>query len=232
MINNKRVLALVPARGGSKRIPNKNIVEFCGSPLINMTLKCSLDSEYIDEIVVSTDNKEISEAANKFDVEVIQRPKTISGDHSPTIDTILHVLEYKNKGFEIIILLQPTSPLRTANDVDRALEYHQDKNSHSVISVCETEYNIQHINVLPESKNMKNFINENDAKIRTQDLPKYYCLNGALYIADIIPLKKNKTFFMGENTYAYIMDKINSIDIDDQYDLKVAEFLFKNHEAV
>ena len=231
MINNKRVLALVPARGGSKRIPNKNIIEFCGSPLINMTLKCSLNSEYIDEIVVSTDNKKISEVANKFDVEVIQRPNNISGDHSPTIDTILHVLEYKNNGFEIIVLLQPTSPLRTANDIDRALEYHQDKNSQSVISVCETEHNIQHINVLPESKNMKNFINENDVKTRTQDLTKHYRLNGALYIADIPSIKKNKTFFMGENTYAYIMDKINSIDIDDQYDLKVAEFLFKNYMA-
>ena len=132
MIKDKRVLAIVPARGGSKRIPNKNIVEFCGSPLINMTLECSLNSEYIDEIVVSTDNKKISEVANKFNVEVIQRPKSISGDHSTTIDTVLHVLEYKNKGFEIIVLLQPTSPLRTANDIDRALEYYQDKNSKSV----------------------------------------------------------------------------------------------------
>ncbi len=231
MINNKRVLALVPARGGSKRLPNKNMVEFCGGPLINMTLKCSLNSEYIDEIVVSTDNKKISKAANKFDVEVIKRPNNISGDHSPIIDTVLHALEYKNQGFEIIVLLQPTSPLRMTDDIDGALEYHQDKKSQSVISVCETEHNIQHINILPESKSMKNFINENDAKIRTQDLTKYYRLNGALYIADIFSIKKNKTFFMGENTHAYIMDKINSIDIDDQYDLKVAEFLFKNYEV-
>ena len=116
----------------------------------------------------STDNKKISEVANKFDVEVIQRPKSISGDHSPTIDTILHALEYKNKGFEIIVLLQPTSPLRTVNEIDKALEYHQDKNSKSVISVCETEHNIQHINVLPESKNMKNF-SKDEIKKKTKE---------------------------------------------------------------
>ncbi len=229
MINNKKVLGIVPARGGSKRIPNKNIIDFCGAPLINATLKSSLNSIYIDKIVVSTDDKKISTVVREFGVEVIDRPANISGDHSPSIDAVLHVFKCIKKYFDVVILLQPTSPLRSAKDIDNALEYHQEKKCASVISVCEAEYNIQHVNILPDSKNMKNFINNKNTKTRTQDLEKYYRLNGAIYVADTSSLLKTKTFFMEENSYAYEMSNIYSVDIDNEIDLKIAEFIYKNY---
>ncbi len=232
MFKEKSFIGIVPARGGSKRLPNKNLLYLAGKPLIAWTLEAALKSKYLDHIVVSSDKDEILKVARDYGVETVKRPKELATDSAKTVDVVRHVLESIKKEYNYIVLLQPTSPLRTERHIDESIEFLISKNADAVISVCETEYPPLWCNTLPEDLSMENFIRKEVVGKRSQDLPKYYRLNGAIYICKSDKLIKQKTFFLNKNIYAYIMDRKSSIDIDDETDFLLAETLIRNKKGL
>lgn len=231
MYKEKSILALIPARGGSKGLPRKNIVPLLGKPLIAWTIEGALSSKYLDGIIVSTDDKEIAQIARKYGAEVpFKRPKHLARDSSKGIDVVLHAInwfEKKGNQYDLLMLLQPTSPLRTVEDIDGSVEYFFAKQGDVVVSVCEAEHNPLWTNTLPDDMCLKKFINLKVSGLNRQELPKYYRLNGSIYLARWEYLKKRKNYF-GEYSFAYIMPKEKSIDIDDLFDLKLAEYFLTN----
>jgi len=224
MYKDKTFLAIIPARGGSKRLPRKNILNLCGKPLISYSIEAGLKSKYIDKVVVSSDDDEILEIAQKFGAKTIKRPLDLANDTSTTFDAIKHTIDNLEK-YDYIVLLQATSPLRTAKHINEAIELLEEKNANAVISVCQMEHSPLWGNVLPKDGNMKDFLKDEVLNKIAQDLEKYYRLNGAIYICKTKKFLENKGFFLKDNIFAYIMDRKNSVDIDEEIDFKLAEVL-------
>ncbi|HHB91798.1 MAG TPA: acylneuraminate cytidylyltransferase family protein [Thioploca sp.] len=233
MINNKTFLAIIPARGGSKRLLNKNILELAGKPLISWTIDAATKSKYIDKVMVTTDADEIMAIAKKYGAEVpFKRPYELSNDTAIRPDIIKHTIKYyseeKQLRFDYIIFLQPTSPLRNENHIDDAIEYMFDKNADAVVSVCEVEHPVQWSGVLPENKNISVFLNDLDVKTRSQDLTVHYRLNGAIFICDVNKFNAAGCLFLKENIFAYEMPQNVSVDIDTETDFLLAKVLIEN----
>ncbi len=226
MHKNKKFLAIIPARGGSKRLPHKNILPLNNKPLIAWSIEASLNSELLDFTVVTTDSEEISDISQKYSVHIIPRPEELSTDTSTTIDVVLHTLSKLKENFDYIVLLQPTSPLRTTKHINEAIDFLLDKSADAVVSVCEMDHSPLWANKLDENSSMKDFFNKDISNKRSQDLATYYRINGAIYICDVKKLLEEKSFFLKENIYAYKMDKKASVDIDEEIDFKLAELLF------
>ena len=229
MINGKSVLAIIPARGGSKELPGKNIKDLCGKPLIAWTIEQAKSCGDIDRVVVSTDDKNIAKVAKKYGAEVpFIRPAELANDTASTIDVIFHTVDWlkkhQNDQSEYIMLLQPTSPLRTREDIDGAMRVLKDKDARAVVSVCEADHHPWWSNTLPESDNMKDFIRPDILNKRRQDLPVFYRLNGAIYLADTDYLHECNGFF-GPDTFSCKMPRKRSIDIDSNIDFKLAQLL-------
>ena len=223
-----RYIAIIPARGGSKRLPGKNLLEIAGKPLIAWTIEAALNSDVFDRVIVSTDSKEIADTASSFGAEIpFMRPSEISTDKSTTVEVFNHAL--KNIGnfddglYTHFACLQPTSPLRIADDITGAAKMMESKNADAVISVCRNEHSPLWSNNLPEDKSMDSFLQKNIQKTPSQELPVYYRLNGAMYFCDVNKFLKEQTLFLSSNIYAYEMSRKNSIDIDDEVDFDLAE---------
>lgn len=227
MIKGRRVLAIIPARGGSKGLPGKNIKDLNGKPLIAWTIDAAEKSKYIDKVVVSTDDAGIANIAKKYGAEVpFVRPKHLASDKAKMIDVVLHCVDFFRKAGEFydnVILLQATSPLRSTDDIDEAIRYFAKKNAQAVISVVECEHSPLFAGTLPRSNSMAKFIPKNIMNKNRQQLGGYYRLNGAIYIAKVKYLLRRKNF-LGSNAYAYIMPKERSIDIDNAMDFEFAKF--------
>ncbi len=221
MFKNKTFLAIIPARGGSKRLPRKNILSLCGKPLISWSIEAGLKSKYIDKVVVSSDDTEILNISNELKVQVIKRPNELASDTSTSFDVVQHAID-NLESYEYILLLQPTSPLRNENHIDKAIEILEEKNADAVISVCEMNHNPLWSNTLDDSLSMEGFIGDNLLNKRSQDLKKYYRLNGAIYLCKTDKLLKEKSFFLKKNIFAYVMNSNNSIDIDRKEDFELA----------
>ena len=232
MYKGKNILGLIPARGGSKGLPRKNIKPLLGKPLIAWTIEQALASEYLDKVIVSTDEKEIADISKKYWAEVpFMRPKELAKDNAKGIDVVLHVIDWfmkndKLKQFDLLMLLQPTSPLRITEDIDKTIEYLFSKEAKAIVSVCEVDHHPLWSNTLPEDGCMKDFIKQEIMNKNRQELPIYYRLNGAIYLAYCDYLKEQKGFF-GDKTFTYIMPRERSIDIDDEIDLKLAEVMME-----
>ena len=227
MYNGKTFLAIIPARGGSKRLPNKNILPLASKPMLLWTVESAIQSKYLDEIVLSTDSDDIIKVVENYNIKIIKRPSELASDTAKTIDVVKHVIDNIDKDYEFIILLQPTSPLRTSKHIDEAIEQLINLKADALISVSEVDHSPLWCNILPEDLNMENFIPEDIKNKRSQDLPKFYRLNGAIYICKTEKLMEENTFFLKKNVYAYIMDKINSVDVDEELDFKLAEIIIK-----
>ena len=230
MYSNNKVLAIIPAREGSKRIPGKNYKQLNGRPLIEWTIIAAQQSKFIDDILVSSDDSKILEIAKKNNVIDYQREKKLSADNTSSIDVVIDVINNVKKNYNLVMLLQPTSPLRQSNDMDSAIELFYYKNADSVISVCESDHPVQWMNYLPEDLSLVNFISKDILSTRSQDLEKSYCLNGALYLIKPEILKEKRTFFLEKNVYAYKMPRNRSIDIDEEIDFQLAEIIFNEKE--
>lgn len=224
----KNILAIIPARGGSKGLPGKNIIDLCGKPLINWTIDEAKKSKYIDEIFVSTDDLMIKDVVEKNGVLIKKlRSKELSQDHTLSIDVILDIInsnEYAK--FKTVCMLQPTSPLRKAKHIDEAFKTFFELDAPCCVSICENEVSPFWSFELENGK-LKSLLPLDSIPLRRQDLPVTYSLNGAIYIAKIDWLKKNKSFISSE-TIGYIMDANESIDIDDREDLETAKLFLKN----
>ncbi len=225
MINNKSFLAIIPARGGSKRLPKKNILDLNGKPLIAWTIEASLKSKYIDEVIVTSDDDVILDISKQYGANIIKRPLDLASDTASSFDAIKHAINLHNNKFDYIVLLQPTSPLRDAQHIDEAIDLLKEKNADAVISVCEMEHSPLWSNTLPNDNNMEKFLRDDVKNKRAQDLESYYRLNGAIYICTKVRLLKENSFFISDNIFAYLMDIEKSIDIDNIFDFKLAKCL-------
>ncbi len=217
-------LAIIPARSGSKGLRDKNIKLLLGKPLIVYSIEAALKSGLFAEVMVSTDSEEYARISRKWGAEVpFLRSAETSSDTASSWDTVREVLsEYKKIGkeFETVCLLQPTSPLRTHEDIENAYRIYHKKNANTVIGVCEVDHSPLWENTLPEDEAMDNFISKQN-NLRRQELPVYYRINGAMYIVDAQKIMIKNDIY--ENSYAYKMLKEKSIDIDTELDFIVAE---------
>ena len=227
MYQNKTFLAIIPARGGSKRLPRKNVEDLCGKPLIAWSIEAGLKSKYIDKVVVSSDDEEILNTASKLRIDTIKRPDILASDTATSFDVIKHVLSI-SKNYDYVVLLQPTSPLRNNTHIDKAIKLLEQKNADAIISVCEMDHSPLWSNTLQEDGALDTFLRDNVSDKRSQELEKYYRVNGAIYICKLDKLLKEESFFLKENIYAYIMNRASSVDIDEQIDLDFARVLAKN----
>ena len=227
----KYILGIIPARGGSKGVPRKNVLPLNGKPLISYTIEEAKKSKYINRLIVTTDDDEIAYISKQYGAEIpFMRPKSLGGDSISTNQVIEHALktikEQTGKMPDIICLLQCTSPLRDVEDIDGTIEKVINSDFDASISVSEVDSNPYWSNVF-EGEKLKYFIEEGKKIKRRQDLPKIYEINGAVYVT------KTDAFFREnniecENMTGYIMKKENSIDIDTMIDFKMAELMLKN----
>jgi len=224
MYKKKTFLAIIPARGGSKRLPHKNILDLNGKPLIVYSIEAGLRSKYVDKVIVSSDDDEILTMSNLYGADTIKRPNELASDTATSFDAIKHTIKNSDK-YDYVILLQPTSPLRTANHIDEAIELLEEKDSDAIISVCEMDHSPLWSNTLDDSLSMNNFLRDEVLNKRSQDLEIYYRVNGAIYICKTDKLLEEESFFLKDDIFAYTMDRKSSVDIDAEIDFKMAEVL-------
>lgn len=225
-----KILGVIPARSGSKGVPNKNIKMLAGKPLMCWTIDAALKSGIFSDIIVSTDSEKYAKIAKESGACVpFLRPKELASDQSSTMDVIRHLIAKlleSGKSYEYLAILQPTSPLRKADDIQKSLYELQQKRATSIISVCETEHSPFWMNTLPDDHLMENFLRPENNNVPRQKLNKWYRLNGAIYISKVDVLLKNGSFY-GPQSYAFIMSQGSSIDIDSELDFEIADFLLK-----
>ncbi len=222
-------LAIIPARAGSKGIPGKNKRVMCGQPLISWTIAAAQAAHSIDEIVVSTDDEEIADIALGLGINVpFMRPPELAQDDTPGVEPVLHALSLM-KGFDSVVLLQPTSPLRTSADIDAIVATAIAGRASSAVSVCETKEPIQWNFTIQADGSLKPLL-DGEMIQRRQDAQVTYTLNGALYYFDVSWFLAGKTF-IDNGTLPYIMPQERSIDIDSGFDWKIAEFLLSSRGA-
>jgi CMP-N,N'-diacetyllegionaminic acid synthase len=232
---NKEILAIIPARGGSKGVPRKNVRELNGKPLIGYTIESAKKSNKVSRVVVTTEDTEIATISRAYKAEVpYLRPDELSQDNSPTMECVLHMLDYleKTEGYvsDYVLLLQCTSPLRNHNHINEAIDKLLNSDYDSIISVCEAEVNPYWANIF-EGDKLKYFIEEGRKITRRQELPNVYRMNGAIYLIKTEVLKKQKNF-EPEEVMGYIMDSYSSVDIDTEMDFKIAEAIIKERGDV
>ncbi|MGB9979490.1 cytidylyltransferase domain-containing protein [Methanobacterium sp.] len=223
------ILAIIPARGGSKGVPRKNIKKIAGKPLIAYTIESAVESKHIDKVIVSTEDQEIAHISKEYGAEIIKRPEKLALDNSSTIDAIFHCLNYlKIEKYmpDIVVLLQPTSPLRTTENIDESIEFFCKKDCESVISVCEFEHS-PYWSLKIENHYLKPNFGDKYFKMRRQDLPTLYLPNGAIFISNPQNLMNYESFY-SKKIMPYLMSPENSIDIDSELDFKIAETILKD----
>lgn len=227
----KRIIAIIPARSGSKGLPDKNIRTINGKPLIAYSIETAKKSELFDAIHVSTDSEKYSQIATEFGADQpFLRDYDTSGDAASSWDVVREVLiKYKKIGqeFDICILLQPTSPLRTSEDIKNAFALFDNKGAKAVVSVTEVEHPIQWCFTLDESNSLQSFAKSKYKNVRRQDLEKNYRENGAIYIVNVKDILNPEFDIYESKCYAYVMDRNKSVDIDTLIDFKFAELLIQ-----
>jgi CMP-N,N'-diacetyllegionaminic acid synthase len=231
VIDGMRVLGLIPARAGSKGLPQKNVMQLGDRPLIAWSIDRALKSKFIDSVVVSTEDQDIAGIAKLYGAEVpFKRPISLALDNSSSIDVVLHALEELeslHQLYDLVVLLEPTSPLREEGDIDFALTQLVESDRASLVSVCRSE--VQHPKFM-YSKDQENrlspYLGVQPTGIRRQDLDPVYFLDGTIYISKVDELRSQKSFFH-HNTVAFEVSKWKSIEIDDEFDFAIVEALAK-----
>lgn len=217
--------ALIPARGGSKGIPRKNIKLIAGKPLIVWTIEAALRSSLLSAVVVSTDDPEIANVARNAGAQVpFMRPSKLAQDQTPGVDPVLHALGQLPQ-YDSVLLLQPTSPLRTTEDIDGCLNFVAQQMVPSVVSVTEADVHPYWTYRLNADQTIARFVDAAPIA-RRQDLPAAFALNGAMYFADANWLRRRGRLVSSE-TLGYVMPREHSVDLDTPFDWKFAELLLK-----
>ncbi len=228
-----KILGLIPARGGSKSILRKNIQLLFDKPLIAWTIEAALRSHKLNRVIVSTEDEQIADVSKKIGAEVpFLRPVELAQDHIPTLSVLLHALswlkERENYTPDIIVLLQPTSPLRCTEHIDQAIALLLESGADSVVSVCLAKQNPHWMKRL-EGDRVYPFVENGQEYHRRQDLPPVYYLNGAVYVTRYEVLTNQNQIF-GNDIRAIVMDPESSIDIDTLFDFKMAELFLKEQK--
>jgi N-acylneuraminate cytidylyltransferase/CMP-N,N'-diacetyllegionaminic acid synthase len=222
------VVCVIPARGGSKGLPGKNIKNFCGKPLIAYTIEHARQSKYVDRVIVSTEAEEISQISLEYGAEVpFMRPMELAGDSSNTVDVLLHAINWLENVdryvFDILLLLHTTTPLRSVEDIDKSIAFLVEERADNVFSVTEAHRN-PYFNMVELNKSGYADLVKQGNFVTRQGAPLVYDMNSSIYVWWKESLKEKKRIFL-DKTKIYIMPKGRSIDIDDAIDFKIAEFL-------
>lgn len=229
MYKGKRILAIIPARGGSKGIKGKNIKLLNGKPLLVYSIEAALQCSYIDYVLVSTDSEEIADCGKKYGAQVpFLRPEELATDEAKTIDALLHgIQKLKEIGneFDYLVLLQPTQPFRTGQQLSEAIETIVDTGVSSLVSVCPVEEHPILMRTLDNDGKLKSIL-EIGSTVRRQDFSSVYKVNGSIYI-NRIDETFDKNTSLNDNQYPYFMSREDSIDIDTMEDFLAAEQLMK-----
>lgn len=227
------MIAIIPARSGSKGLPGKNIKPLCGKPMIAYTIEAALNSKYIEKVIVSTDDQKIAKIAEEYGAWVpFLRPKELAQDNSKAKDTYLYVIEKLEKEYGIkkdkFMVLLPTAPLRTSLHIDEAYEKFFNSSATTLISCKKTPYPPSWL-LIERNGKIKPFQNIKQALNNRQDNDEFYIPNGAIYILDYYLLKEKETYYC-DNTVSYLMTEESSIDIDYEFDFRIASLLLENEK--
>jgi CMP-N,N'-diacetyllegionaminic acid synthase len=223
MIGDASVLALVVARGGSKGLPSKNIRMLCGKPLIAWSIEAARQSRYIDRLILSSDDPEIIDTARQWGCEVpFVRPTELATDDASSIDVVRHAVSALVEQYDYVVLLQPTSPLRTSVDIDDCIKLCTVRASTTCVTVCEVDKSPYWMFKLDASQALKPLFPASEMPQNRQAAPKVYQLNGAVYIARTGHIMAGGTF-VAADTVAYVMGRDRSIDIDTKEDFAAVE---------
>ena len=221
-------LAIIPARSGSKGVKDKNIRDFCGKPLMAYSIEAALHSGEFDEVMVSTDSKKYAEIARIWGANVpfLRSDRTADDTASSwdMVDEVLHCYQDRGREFDTFCLLQPTSPLRTAEDIKGAYRLFREKAEFAVVSVCEAEHSPLWCGHLPVSLEFVGFVDAANMKQR-QAGGTFYRLNGAIYIVNVKRFQTDR-FLYQKGSYAYLMRQERSVDIDTELDYLIAETIY------
>lgn len=231
MYRGKRILAIVPARGGSKGLPGKNIRPLCGKPLIGWSIEHAQKSKYVDDIFISTDSREIADVAETFGVKVPElRPDELARDTAPSSEFIVYTLnKMKNekKTFDYFILLEPTSPLRDVEDVDRSIEMLIDSpESESCVGVAMSGTVHPAFMVIKDENGYLKALMPDKATLRRQDLPDVYFFEGSVYVSSVDVYLQKRTFYH-DKTLPYVVPEWKSHEVDDYVDFTIIEAIMK-----
>ena len=222
MYGNKRILGLIPARGGSKGLPGKNIRPLAGKPLLAWTIEAAQQSEFVDRVVLSSDDEAILDCGRRWGADVpFVRPAPLAADDTPGMAVVRHALE-QLPGYDHVVLLQPTSPLRSGKDVDGAIQRLFSANAPACVSVTPAEKSPYWMYFLSGDYRLQPVLPLADRAVNRQSLPDVYVLNGAVYVAEIGWLQQSGSF-LSEQTVAYLMPVERSVDIDSERDFALAE---------
>ena len=226
MFKNKKIFAIIPARGGSKGVPRKNIRPAGGKPLIAWMIEAAKKSKYIDRLILSSDDDEIISVAREYKCEVpFVRPAALAQDKSLTSDAIVHALN-KISGHDYVMVLQPTSPLTEPKDIDGCIEFCINSKAKSTVSVTEPDKSPYWMFNIDEEKKLVPLLGEKYFNMRRQDLPIIYIPTGAVYIAEINWFLKKRSFY-SNSTKGYIISKERSLDIDSELDFNQFEVIVR-----
>jgi len=225
------MLAIIPARGGSKGLPRKNILPLLEKPLIGYTIDAALKSDFVSRVIVSTDDSEIAEIASRLGAEIpFMRPVELAQDASSAIDVYVYTIdrlqEQAKTAIHEFMVLQPTSPLRTCEDIDRAVEIFRDTQADSVISVTESAHPPVWAKKISPEGILTEYFPEYASNKNRQEIESAYMPNGAIFIFKYALLKEFRHYY-SDKTYPYIMPARRSVDIDTQLDFDFAEFLLR-----
>ena len=223
-----RVLVIIPARGGSKGVPQKNIKLLGGKPLIAHAIECALGSKKASKIVVSTDDDAIASAVNQYPIEVVKRPSELAEDDSNVVTAVTYTYDYLKEDFDVIVLLQPTAPLRTSADLDAVIDLlEKNKNADGVISVVPMDdVHPARMYDLNETQHLVPLI-ENGETLRRQDLKPVYYRNGCFYAVRTKAFYEQQSFMVA-NKLAFVMNPNWLINIDNQRDFQLATLLYED----
>jgi len=226
MIGGRKVLAVIPARGGSKGVPRKNLREVAGKPLIAWSIEAVRGCRHVDRLVLSSDDAEIIAVASRWGCEApFVRPAALAQDDTPGVEPALHAIDML-PGYDLVVLLQPTSPLRSAADIDGCIALMDERGAPACVSVSPAEQSPYWMFALETGDRMRPLLPVASPAARRQDLPAAFVLNGAVYVADCAWLRQNRTF-LADRTIGYVMPAERSLDIDTEFDLEILALRFK-----
>ena len=227
-MDSEKIIAVIPARAGSKRLPRKNILPLAGRPCIEWTLEAVSKSTEVSRVAVSTDDPTVQELASHYaDVEIVDRPELLGRDEASTVDVMLHALEVlkaQDSQFAWLLLLQPTSPLRTSVHIDEAVKLVREKGADGLVSICRTDHPREWIAPATPGQSLEKFFSETELHRGAASLPTSYTVNGAIYLIRTSVFEEEKTFFPRKKIIGYEMERRYSVDIDDLYDFELAEW--------
>lgn len=233
-MSNPKILAVVPARGGSKGIPGKNIKVLNDKPLLAYTAEAALGSEYVTHSILSTDDEKIAEVGRSLGLEVpFLRPADLSQDLSPTLPVITHAVTFMEERLlfspDYVVILQPTSPFRTSQHIDESLEILVNSNADSIVSVTDVPHSFNPYSVMKEKNGLlEAFLDYDEKDNMRQKKPLFYGRNGAAIYAFNRDCLMEKNSIYGDKVLPYFMDKKTSLDLDDEWDWQMAVLILEN----